>query len=134
MYPMIEYIIELFVIVFDFLFFLIPIAIPLFLGFLLFHTYIDYNRKKYYNSLQWSLIEVIPSPDNVKSPAAMELFLLSLYQTGGESTWIDRWVNGKVRTWFSLEIGKSNSLLDVNQNYEHILRHKSMHNIQVLKS
>jgi hypothetical protein len=34
----------------------------------------------------------------------MELFLLSLYQTSGETTWIDRWVDGKVRTWFSLEL------------------------------
>lgn len=97
-------ILELFIQAFDFLFFLVPIAVPLMLCYLLFHVYIDYNRTKYYNSLQWSLIEVVPSPDNVKSPAAMELFLLALYQTSGESTWIDRWVKGKVRTWFSLEL------------------------------
>jgi len=101
---MIQYILEIFVISLDFLIFLIPVAIPLFLGYLLFHTYIEYNRKKYYNSLQWSLLEITPSPENVKSPAAMELFLLALYQPGGESTWIDRWVKGKVRTWFALEI------------------------------
>ncbi len=34
----------------------------------------------------------------------MELFLSSLYQTKGESTWIAKYVNGKVRPWFSLEI------------------------------
>ena len=95
---------ELFIQTLDFLAFLIPIAIPLLLGYLLFHVYIDYNRARYYNSLEWILLEIIPSPDNVKSPAAMELFLLALFQTSGESTWIDRWMKGKVRTWFSLEI------------------------------
>jgi len=101
---MIESILDLFIDAFDFLIFLVPIAIPLFLLYLLFHTYIDYHRKKYYNSLEWVLLEIVPTPENVKSPAAMELFLLSLYQTSGESTWIDRWVKGKVRTWFSLEL------------------------------
>lgn len=101
---MIASILELFIQGFDFLLFLIPVAIPLLLFFLFFHTYVDYNRAKYLNSLQWVLIEIIPSADILKSPAAMELFFLSLYQTGGEGTWIDRWVKGKVRTWFSLEI------------------------------
>lgn len=95
---------ELLIRAFDFIFFLIPIAVPVLLFYLFFHTYIDYNRKKYYNSLEWSILEIVPTPENVKSPAAMELFLLTLYQTSGESTWIDRWVQGKVRTWFSLEI------------------------------
>lgn len=101
---MIASILELFIQASDYLLFLIPIAIPILLLFLLFHTYVDYNRTKYLNSVQWVLIEIIPSSDILKSPAAMELFLLSLYQTSGESTWIDRWVKGKVRTWFSLEI------------------------------
>lgn len=101
---MIASIFELFIQGFDFLAFLIPIAIPIVLGYFLFHVYIDYNRAKYYNSLEWTLLEIIPSPENVKSPAAMELFLLALFQTGGESTWIDRWIKGKVRTWFTLEL------------------------------
>ena len=95
---------DLYAQVIDFFFLLIPIAIPILLGFLLFDFYVSYNRKKYYNSLKWTLLEVKPSPEHVKSPAAMELFLLSLYQTSGEGTWIDRWIKGKVRTWFSLEI------------------------------
>lgn len=101
---MLASILEIIIIGFDYLSFLIPIAIPIILGYLLFHVYIDYNRATYYNSLEWVLLEINPSPDSVKSPAAMELFLLALYQTGGESTWIDRWIKGKVRTWFSLEI------------------------------
>jgi hypothetical protein len=96
--------VELFAQALDFLLYLVPVAIPIFLAYLLFETYISYNRQKYFNSLTWVLLEVVPSPDTVKSPAAMELFLLALYQTSGESTWIDRWIKGKVRTWFSLEL------------------------------
>ncbi len=95
---------ELVATAFDYVLFLVPVAVPVLIMYLLFDVYVSYNRKRYHNSLQWTLLEVIPSPDNVKSPAAMELFLLALFQTGGEATWVDRWVNGKVRTWFSLEI------------------------------
>ncbi|MEN9921081.1 MAG: hypothetical protein RLZZ517_59 [Candidatus Parcubacteria bacterium] len=101
---MIASILDLFVVALDFLVYLIPIAVPLALMYFLFHVYIDYNRAKYYNSLEWVLLEIIPPQEHMRSPAAMELFLLALYQTGGESTWIDRWVKGKVRTWFTLEI------------------------------
>lgn len=97
-------VLELFAQALDFVFYLIPVAIPILLAVLLFEVYVSYNRKKYYNSLNWTLLEIIPSAETVKSPAAMELFMLALYQTSGESTWIDRWVKGKVRTWFSLEL------------------------------
>ncbi len=101
---MIASILDLFIQSLDFVLFLTPIAIPLMLSYLAYHTFIDYNRQKYLNSLSWVMLEVIPSPENVKTPAAMELFLHALYQTSGETTWIDRWVLGKVRTWFSLEL------------------------------
>ena len=32
------------------------------------------------------------------------MFLTALHQTGGEGTWYDKYVSGKVRAWFSLEI------------------------------
>lgn len=101
---MISSIFELFIASLDFLVYLIPIAVPIFLGYFFFHVYIDYNRAKYYNSLDWVLFEIVPPQNHMKSPAAMELFLLSLFQTSGESTWIDRWIKGKVRTWFALEL------------------------------
>ncbi|HYC34768.1 MAG TPA: hypothetical protein VEC13_03490 [Candidatus Paceibacterota bacterium] len=50
------------------------------------------------------LLEITPPKQFLKSPLAMELFLTALYQTSGESTWIDRYIYGKVRPWFSLEI------------------------------
>jgi len=97
-------ILEIFAQALDFVWYLIPIAIPILLLAALFDIFLSYTRQKYFNSLDWVLLEITPSPETVKSPAAMELFLLALYQTGGEATWIDRIIKGKVRTWFSLEI------------------------------
>ena len=34
----------------------------------------------------------------------MEIVLNALYQTSGETTWINRYIEGKVRPWFSLEM------------------------------
>ncbi len=66
--------------------------------------WVSYIRKNYINGLKWTLLE-IKTPQNVdRSPEAMELFLNSLYQTGGTSTWTALWWSGKVRPWFSLEI------------------------------
>ncbi len=50
------------------------------------------------------LLEIKLPAETMKSPLAMELVLLGLYQTGGEGTPIDRYWDGKSRVWFSLEI------------------------------
>ncbi len=90
--------------VFDFLFVIIPIAIPFLLLWLLLRMYIDANRSAFLASQDYVLLEIVPPQDVDKSPAAMELFLTALHQTGGEATWYDKYVLGKVRAWFTLEI------------------------------
>lgn len=71
---------------------------------LCFKNYLSYKRNKFILSQEPCILEVKLSKLLPKSPLAMELFLSSLYQTKGESTWIAKYVNGKVRPWFSLEI------------------------------
>jgi hypothetical protein len=90
--------------VFDFLFAILPIAIPFFLLWLLLKMYIDSNRSAFMASQEYVLMEVVPPQEIEKTPAAMELFLTALHQTGGEATWYDKYVLGKVRAWFSLEM------------------------------
>ncbi|MFA7193303.1 MAG: hypothetical protein WC087_00065 [Candidatus Paceibacterota bacterium] len=90
--------------VIDFLFSIIPIVIPFILFWVLVKMFIDANRAAFLASQDYVLLDITPPQDVEKSPAAMELFLTALYQTGGESTWYDRLVQGKVRAWFSLEI------------------------------
>lgn len=77
---------------------------PVIFGYLCFQAYLVYKRNKFIHDQTKSLIEVKLPQDITKSPLAMELFLTALYQTKGEGTWISRYVDGKVRPWFSLEL------------------------------
>lgn len=90
--------------IFDFLILVVPILLPFGILALLIDMYIDTNRRAFQASLEHVLLEIIPPQDITKSPAAMELFLLALYQTGGEGNWYDKYVKGQVRASFSLEI------------------------------
>ena len=80
------------------------IAGPFVFGWVFFKEYIVYKRNVFIFSQNAVLLEIKLSKMLPKSPLAMELFLTSLYQTKGESTWIAKYVHGKVRPWFSLEI------------------------------
>lgn len=95
---------KMFVDVFDFLLFAFPIAIPIILIWVGTENFIYYKRKKFRNKLKWTLLEIIPPAEVSRSPASMELFLLALHQTGGESDWYEKYVNGKFRSRFSLEL------------------------------
>lgn len=96
--------VDLFAKSFDFMLFALPIVIPIFLIWRIILNFTDYKRQNYWNSLEYILLEIIPPAEVKKTPAAMELFLVSLHQTSGESTWIKKYILGKTRAWFSLEI------------------------------
>ncbi len=95
---------NLFADTFDFIFFILPIALPIILIWISFDFFIEYKRKKFLNSLEWILLEIVPPADVKRSPMAMELFLLALYQTSGEGDWYAKYIEGKFRSWFSLEL------------------------------
>ena len=88
----------------DFIFFLLPIVIPLVLIYTLFEMWVKYARENFLSAQEYVLLRIVPPRDFYKTPLAMELFINALYQTSGESTPIDRLWYGKVRAWFSLEI------------------------------
>jgi hypothetical protein len=90
--------------VLDFLLFLLPLILPILFIFILWNSWVKYVREKFLASLEYVLLRIIPPRDYYKTPMAMELFINSLYQTGGEATPIDRFWHGKTRPWFSLEI------------------------------
>lgn len=91
----------------DFLLLLLPLVLPIIFTYFAISIWIDYRRRDYINSQEMTLIEVIPPIEMMKSPVAMELFLLALQQKSGETTWIDKYWHGKVRAWFSLEIAST---------------------------
>lgn len=81
-----------------------PFVLPILLFSVLFHKIKGYNRAKYISELKTVLLEIRLPQDVFKSPLAMETFLTTLYQTSGETTFIDRYWKGQVRADFSLEI------------------------------
>ncbi len=78
--------------------------LPFFLGFILWKIRLEYLRAKYIHKLKYILLEIKLPQEVNKSPLAMETFLMSLYQTSGEGTWIDKYIKGQMRAEFSLEI------------------------------
>lgn len=74
------------------------------LGYFLFIIWVYYVRSKFIAGQEYSLIEIKLPKEILKSPLAMEIVLNALYQTSGETTWINRYIEGKTRPWFSLEM------------------------------
>jgi len=63
------------------------------------------SRAEFFAKQKYILLEIVPPKDLQKTPQAMELFLGSLYQTGGDVTgFFSKYTNGSCRPWFSLEI------------------------------
>lgn len=89
---------------FDFLLMVLPVLLPFAILAILIDLYVDANKRAFLASQEYTLLEIVPPQEINRSPAAMELFLMAIYQTGGESTWYDRNVKGQTRAWFSLEI------------------------------
>lgn len=81
-----------------------PILLCIFLIMIFIPLWVNYVRAKFFFKEKYCVLEMKLPKETVKSPLAMELFLMSLHQTSGESTWFDKYWLGKTRTWFSLEI------------------------------
>ena len=85
-----------------------PLAGTILLGYIAFKLWLHYVRQNFISGITWSLLEITPPREVLRSPKAMELFLNNaLYQwsmKGGLETY---W-QGAVWFWFSLEIASIN--------------------------
>ena len=81
-----------------------PLWLPITLGIVFWELWLRYIRHLFFSKTQTTLLEIKMPRDITKSPVAMEIALTALHQLGGEGTFIDRYWEGKVRAWFSLEI------------------------------
>ncbi len=88
---------------FTFLVVLSPVSLPIGLGILFWVIWMHYIRYEFWFSQPHVLLEVTLPPEVEKTPAAMELFLVALFQTGGEATFLKRIWEGSVRPVWSLE-------------------------------
>lgn len=83
---------------------IMPIWLTFVTGYLSWDMFVRYNRRKFFAAQKYVVMEIRVPKEVSKSPMAMELFLNTVWQTSGESTWYDRNFLGKTRPWFSLEI------------------------------
>ncbi len=86
------------------LFLLVPVALPIFLIDYAWTMWTVYTRVKWMRKQKYVVLEVKLPQETFKSPAAMELVLNALIQTGGEGTPVERYWDGKARPWCSLEL------------------------------
>ena len=86
------------------LYLLLPLWLPFFLLYIFWQKWLRYVRADFLNKQDYKLLEIKLPVEIKKTPLAMELFLNALFQTGGESTFIDRLYYGKARAVFSLEL------------------------------
>jgi len=81
-----------------------PVWLPVLSGIIFWRLWVDYRQFLFLSKKERILLEIKLPKEITKTPVAMELFLNTLFQTGGESTFIKRYWEGSVRPWFSLEI------------------------------
>lgn len=81
-----------------------PIWMPIVLATIFWMIWVNYVRALFFLKQSYIVLEIKLPKETFKSPQAMELFLVTLHQTGGESTWYDKYWLGKTRPWFSLEM------------------------------
>ena len=84
-----------------------PIWLPLYLGVFFWTSWIDYIRLMFWFSLDHVVLEVQLPQTVDKNPMAMEMFLATFHNAGGETTFIARVWEGKFRPLWSLEIASN---------------------------
>lgn len=81
-----------------------PIWVPIFLFYFFWFFWVMYIRAKFFRSQEYKVLEIRIPREILKSPLAMESVFSGLHQSVGETTWYDKYILGKTRTWFSFEI------------------------------
>ena len=84
-----------------------PIWLPLYLGVFLWISWVDYVRFLFWFSLDFVVLEVQLPPTVDKNLMAMEMFLATFHNAGGETTFIARIWKGSFRPLWSLEIASN---------------------------
>lgn len=76
---------------------------PFLAAYLLWYVYLGYIRANWIKNLKWVLLEIKMPKEIMKSPKAMEVVLSQIHQpTEGSLT--EQYIQGRVRSWFSLEL------------------------------
>jgi hypothetical protein len=83
----------------------LPYFLPILFGYIAWKSWMEYVNTKYTNSITWITLQIVLPKDIAKTPQAMEMIFSNAFQqTGSTGTWWAKYVLGKVRSHFSLEI------------------------------
>jgi hypothetical protein len=80
------------------------LVIPIFLAKSFWKNWVKYVRATFFAKQKYTVLELKIPRGITKSPLAMEVFITSLFQGGGEGDFITKYWEGSVRSWFSLEL------------------------------
>lgn len=84
---------------------LTPLWLPPLLAYKLWDLWVKYVRASFLANTEHVVLEIKVPRDIEKSPLAMELVFAGIHNvSSGESTFINRWIEGKVRPWWSFEL------------------------------
>ncbi|HVV15497.1 MAG TPA: hypothetical protein VHD55_03815 [Candidatus Paceibacterota bacterium] len=102
-----------------------PVWVPLFIVSFFWTSWIEYIRFQFWFSQEHILLEVQLPPEVEKSPLSMELFLTTLWNSGGESTFIARIWKGQFRPVWALEIasneGRVSYYIHTRQSWRNVI-------------
>lgn len=80
------------------------IWLPIVLGFIFWSTWTGYVRGYFMSNMKWILLEIKVPREQTKSPKAMESILAGINGTNRLGNMWERYWNGWLTAWFSLEI------------------------------
>ncbi len=88
----------------DLALFLAPVWLPFLLIGGAWELWVILKRSEFIAKQKYVLLEIRPPRSLAKTPLAMEAFFSGIHHGPGEGTWYAKFVQGKVRPWWSLEI------------------------------
>ncbi len=80
------------------------IWLPIFTLFLVWEMWVRYVRAVFLAKQEHIVLEIKLPKEIFKSPQAAEFFIANLSQGSGEGNWYEKYWNGGMRAWFSLEV------------------------------
>ncbi len=95
---------EILFFIYQTIFFFLPFAGLIFLGWLAFKMWVHYVRQDFISGIEFVVLEVIPPRDVERSPRAMELFFTNALYHWSNKGDAEKYWQGAVWFWFSLEI------------------------------
>ncbi len=83
---------------------LLPIVAVFLLARVAYKMWLHYVQANFISGIDWVLLEIIPPREVIKSPMSIELFLTNALYHWSEKSGLEKYWQGAVWFWFSLEI------------------------------